>query len=281
MKAACAYAVVQFRPFVETGEFANVGIVLLGVEHRFFDFQLLRKYSRVTRFFPELDRKVYLEAIAGFREELDRIKGFVRREALDRRRKSADKAMAERVFIELTRTREGLLRFDNPRLIMTDDPQSKLEGLFEHYVGRNFATKEYQERLLENKVGRLLYKARLPFGEGKIGNDDFVVRFPFIHRDSDEVTGVIKPLFLGQTDTTSLLTKGDNWVSKVKRLRRINKLPRHVLFALDAPPHDSERRFKAFQEISREFIDLGVCVTEASNDREILSFATNTLSVIA
>lgn len=277
MKAVCAYAVVQFRPFVETGEFANVGIVMLGVEHRFFDFHLLKKYGRVTRFFPELDRKVYLEAMAGFREELDRIKSIIRQNALDGRRNKPDKALAEHIFVEFTRAREGLLRFDTTRLVMAEEPKTKLTDLFEHYIGRNFVTKEYQERLLENKVGRLLYRAHLPFGEGKIGNDDFVVRFPFIRRDEENVASVIKPLFLGQADSTHILTKGDNWVSKVKRLKKLNQLPKRILFVLEAPPQEAERRFRAFNEISADFREVGVQIADASNDREILKFATHDL----
>ena len=158
---------------------------------------------------------------------------------------------------------------------MADEPKAKLVALVEHYIGRNFVTKEDQERLLENRVGRLLYGAHLPFGEGKIGDDDFVVRFPFIRRDEEKVTSVIKPLFVGQADTTHILTKGDGWLIKVKRLKRLNQLPQRVLFALEPPPQEAERRFRAFKEISAEFIELGVDIANASNDSEILKFASN------
>ncbi len=272
MKAACAYAVVQFRPFVETGEFANVGIVMLGVEQRFFEFQLLTKYRRVTQFFPELERKVYLDAMAGFRDELERVRALLKKHALADHT-TPDAALAEHLFVELTRTREGLLRFDAPRLVLADDPQAKFKELFDHYLGRNFVTKEYQERLLENHVARLLNRAHFQFAEGKVGNDDFVVRFPFVRRDNEVVTDVIKPLFLGQADTTRILTKGDNWISKVKRLRRLNRLPANVLFALNAPPVEAKPRFRAYNEIADELKGLGVVVTEASNDQAILGFA--------
>ena len=53
-KFACQYALLRFRPFAETGEFANVGIVLLAPEARFFGFRLLKRYGRITQFFIEL-----------------------------------------------------------------------------------------------------------------------------------------------------------------------------------------------------------------------------------
>ena len=69
-KFACQYALLRFRPFAETGEFANVGIVLLAPEARFFGFKLLNRYGRITQFFKELDKKVYLNGRGLFKEEL-------------------------------------------------------------------------------------------------------------------------------------------------------------------------------------------------------------------
>ena len=39
-KFAYRYAIVQFQPYSETGEFANVGVVLVCPETGFFDFKL-------------------------------------------------------------------------------------------------------------------------------------------------------------------------------------------------------------------------------------------------
>ena len=68
-KLACQYALLRFRPFVETGEFANVGVVLMCPEGRFFGFKLLKKYGRITKFFHQLDSKVYLTGKALFTDE--------------------------------------------------------------------------------------------------------------------------------------------------------------------------------------------------------------------
>ena len=50
-KYACQYAIVRFLPYLETGEFANVGIVMLCPDAGFFDFKLLRHVRRITAFF--------------------------------------------------------------------------------------------------------------------------------------------------------------------------------------------------------------------------------------
>ena len=54
----------RLSPFIETGEFANVGIVLMAPNQRYFASKLeIKRYGRITRFFEELDRKLYTHAI--------------------------------------------------------------------------------------------------------------------------------------------------------------------------------------------------------------------------
>jgi hypothetical protein len=80
---ACQYAFLRFRPFAETGEFANVGVVLMAAEAGFFDFRLLKRYGRITQFFYPFDREVYLNGRELFKEELQRFASELRSDALD------------------------------------------------------------------------------------------------------------------------------------------------------------------------------------------------------
>ncbi len=62
-KIACQYVIVRFAPYVETGEFANVGILMMAPRHGYFGFKLeTRRHGRITRFFEELEPKLYREA---------------------------------------------------------------------------------------------------------------------------------------------------------------------------------------------------------------------------
>lgn len=275
-KTLCQYALLRFRPFVETGEFANVGIVLMAPEKRFFGYRLLTRYGRVTQFFNELDRKVYLNARALFKEELDRFTAELRRAALDGRKSVADVDLANNLFGELTRPREAILQFDDPRLALAEDPKAKLQELFEHYVERNFVTKEYQERLLESSVRKMLFRAKIgnEYQRQKIGGADFAVNFPFVHMDEEKATRIIKPLFLAQPDTTRLLTHGGQWVDKIRRLRKRNALPENVLFPVTAPAQGT-RQFAAFEEIQAELAEQEVQIAPANDEALILEFAVN------
>lgn len=275
-KTLCQYALLRFRPFVETGEFANVGIVLIAPEKRFFGYRLLTRYGRVTQFFNELDRKVYLNARALFKDELDRFTAELRRAALDGRKAVADVDLANNLFGELTRPREAIFQFDEPRLALAEDPKAKLQELFEHYVERNFVTKEYQERLLESSVRKLLFRAKIgnEYQRHKIGNADFAVNFPFVHMVEEKATRIIKPLYLAQPDTTRLLTHGGQWVDKIRRLRKRNTLPKNVLFPVTAPAQGA-RQFAAFEEIKAELAEQEVQIAPANDETLILEFAVN------
>lgn len=260
---------------METGEFANVGIALMAPEARFFGYKILKRYGRITQFFHQLDRQVYLEGRQLFREEMERFARELRRHALDGRKSQPNVPLARALFAEFVRPRETMLQFAEQRVVLADDPKTKLAHLFDHYVERNFVTKEYQERLLENNVRKLLFRAHMgtKYQREKIGTDDFAVNFPFVHLVEGKAERVIKPLYLGQGDSTKILTHGGQWVDKIRRLRKRNALPSHVLFPVTAPAVES-KPFNAFQEICNDLLATDVQVVSANDEAQILQFAS-------
>lgn len=274
-KFACQYALLRFRPFVETGEFANVGIVMMAPEARFFGFRLLKRYGRITQFFHQLDRKVYLEGRELFKEELDRFTGELRRLALDGRKTQPDILLARNLFTELVRPREAMLQFAEQRVVLADNPKEKLVQLFDHYIERNFVTKEYQERLLESTVRKLLFRGQMgtQYRPEKIGTPDFTVNFPFVLMADGKAQRIIKPLYLAQDDTTKILNHGGQWVDKLRRLRKRNALPKDVLFPVTAPQTNA-KAYDAFTEIRDDLVAFDVQVLPANDECGILKFAT-------
>lgn len=276
MKHACVYAIIKFRPFIETGEFANIGVVLMSTSFKYIDFQLLTRPKRVTSFFGELDKHVYRDAMAAFKEEMERFTDLVNNVAFDGIYRPLNTNIAEMYFSNLLKAREGLIRFDDSRLVLTDNPKEKLQELFEFYVKRNFVTVEYQQKLLENQVKDLLHREHLHFQPSKVGTADFLINFPFVKRNgAGQVLGIIKPLHVAQEDTTRILTTGGGWVDRIRRLKRHKALPDDVLFVLNSPPENAERRFNAYLEIKDDLIDLGVTVAPSTNANEVVNFAHN------
>ena len=265
-KLACRYAVVQFLPYMETGEFANVGVVLACPTTGFFGFKLeTRRYARFTHFFRELDKLVYLRAVAALRDELERVRKLL---------ECAGTEVVRDTFTALIHPREAILRFGGPRAVLVDDPAQALEQLYGHYVEHDFVTHEYREKVLEQRVQQLIKGLNLahPFREGRLGNDEFAVRFPFVQTIRDKPAKVIKPFFLAQDDTMGIYNHGDLWLGKLKRLRQRRQLPEEMLFTVEAPDQADEKRYKAFAEMQRDLNEYAKIVM-AGDETRILQFA--------
>lgn len=275
MKTACHYAIVRFMPFVETGEFANVGVVLFAPNARYFGFKLLgNRYSRVTHFFEQMDAKVFRAAMHTCKEELVRIDRMLKQMGTDLRFKALDREGTLALWNEVIKPRETMLQFGESRLVLADNAQAKVRELFEYYVERNFVTPERQEELLERGVRGWLREARLleQFHVGVVGNEEYHARFPFVAGPEDHPERVIKPLNLGYEDAARIIDHGGQWIVRVNALKKRQLLPGKVLFAVNGPD-DFTARGKAKREVVDELTDTGVIVVPYEQTQSIIEFA--------
>lgn len=275
MKTACHYAIVRFMPFVETGEFANVGVVLFAPNARYFGFKLLgNRYARVTHFFEQMDAKVFRAAMHTCKEELVRIDRMLKQMGTDLRFKTLDREGTLALWNEVIKPRETMLQFGESRLVLADDAQAKVRELFEYYVERNFVTPERQEELLERGVRGWLREARLleQFHVGVVGNEEYHARFPFVAGPEDHPERVIKPLNLGYDDAARIIDHGGQWIVRVNALKKRQLLPAKVLFAVNGPD-DFTARGKAKREVVDELTDTGVIVVPYGQAQSIIEFA--------
>ncbi|MDF1645145.1 MAG: DUF3037 domain-containing protein [Pseudomonadales bacterium] len=276
-KIACQYAIIRFAPFVETGEFANVGIIMMAPKQRFFCFELeLKRYGRITRFFEDVDAQLYRKTLHNLKEELERVADMLKVHGFDKRLKTNDIDFANGLFNEVVRTRETIVQFDDVRTVLTDDPQKKIRELFAYYVERNFVTKKYQEELLEGDVRKLLYKVDVGerFEKERLGDHSYHVTFPFVRHDADEPVKVIKPLHLGHDEPTKIYDHGAAWINRINRLKGKFLEPERVLFTLAGPNGDGNR-LDAYHDIEKELKATGVKITSCDNRDKITQFALN------
>ena len=271
-KLACRYAVVQFVPYSETGEFVNAGVVLVCPKTGYFDFRLqTRKYARVTAFFDELEAKVYLTAIRVIQGEMERVRDLLARTDPT----AGTDELTRAAFTSLVHPREAIIRFSPVRVLLTEAPEAELERLFEHYVDRAFVTPEYVETAMARRLNMLLngLKLQTPFRGEKIGDDVVHANFPLVQRRGAQISKVIKPFNLTQAEPNGIFDHGDAWVQKIRRLRRNNLLPTDVLFAVSGPVQTESKRYAAFREICVELEQLDVLTVEAASENRIAEFA--------
>jgi len=275
MKTACHYAIARFMPFIETGEFANVGVVMFAPNARFFGFKLLvNRHARVTNFFEQMEPKVYKAAIRTLREELERIDGLLKPMGIDRRLKTLDRAGALALWSEIVKPRETMLRFSESRVVLADNPETKLRELYAYYIERSFVTRESPEHALEQCVRGWLRSANLleRFHPARIGNDEYHAQFPFVAGPDDKPEKIIKPLNLGYADAARIIDHGGQWIVRIHALKKRQLLPSKVLFAVEGPD-DLTPRGKARCEVVDQLEEAGVIVTPYDQAQSILEFA--------
>ncbi|GGC10889.1 hypothetical protein GCM10007205_20110 [Oxalicibacterium flavum] len=274
MKYACQYAIVRFMPFVETGEFANVGIVLTCPETGFFDFKLLTRVRRITGFFDQMDVRIYRAARNGLQKELARVKEYAAQAVLN------DPRSVRFLFAELTRPREVMLRYDAPRVVLANDPEDKLDALFAYYVERNFVTPEYVEKQLEKQLRGVLEHAKIKkmYSEARVKQGSFAATFPFAHRNANGVLDrAIKPLHLAHDDAAAAYEHGWAWVGRLKQLKHHRVLPDDVLIATNMREENDSEKIEVYREIKSSFESLGIKVATITDKEKIERFALEDL----
>ena len=187
-----------------------------------------------------------------------------------------DVELARHLFGELTRQREAMMRFDNVRVVLADDPAQQLDELFGHYVERNFATKAYHEQLLDKTVRKVLVDAELnkKYQPETLGDvTTYHARLPFVHREAERAVKAIKPLYLAHEDPAQIYDHGWAWLGKVDKLRSLRLLPEQVLFPVQGPVEAHGERFDMFQEITAKMAANDVLVVPCIQTERIVEFA--------
>ncbi len=123
-EAVCNYALLRFRPYAETEEFVNVGVLVACQEPCLLHFVAERKMpARAKALFPQQNELSFEAALEALRVEMERAKSGVR-----------DPKRCLMAFNELVRIRESTFRFGEVRTILTATPQKVAEELFARYV---------------------------------------------------------------------------------------------------------------------------------------------------
>lgn len=273
----CNYAIARFRPYRETGEFVNVGVVLICPQVNYFGYLFqTRKHKRITDFFPELDVEVFKTGLSGLLKELARVTGKSHDDQLQQLvlREEAHANLGR--FRELVRPREALFHFAEIATALCPDPQLKLRELFHYYIERQFARdREYQEVIMRRHLADFLRKYNLDREyrtDYRVGDDTYHILLPFVHVRGTVVHKAIKPLHLDKDAPTEIYRHGDAWLSSVRRLRQIKRLPEQLIFTVK-PPRSGTMKIAAAEEICRELASLGTITVPFGETNRVLELA--------
>lgn len=267
IKHACQYKIVRFAPYAETGEFANIGIVLLYPASPRLEFQLAKpRFARVTHFFEELDPDTYRQVIYGLRDEFTRIQKLLARE---------DKQSAQQIFTELTQTKGGIVRYSDQRVILTEDIDAQMQQLFAHYVGRRFSTPQHGEQLLEQVVKNRLKQLNLErtYKKASLNAGLYEIPMPFVRQVDGKNLGVIKPLAFDQKKNGKAVEHADLWLNRAEHLLENSVGPDNLLFAIDVSQTEDSQVRNYIGHFRTKLEHRGIHTADADDIRAITDFA--------
>lgn len=275
-KLACNYAIIRFLPYPETEEFVNVGVVLACPSAHYFDFRMESQRSRVTGFFPELDKSIFLQGRNHFRLEMTRVRRFMDRASNENIMSFAAQEF-NRAFLDVVKPRESIFRFSGVGTRLAEDPQAALDELFRYYVERQFAQrKEYQEAEMTRRLQQVFRHAQVTgYRDGWLGDERYSVSFPLIRtsENDDHAFRAIKPLDLAKKDSTSIIEHGDVWLAKLGHMQKMKYDLDRVLFAVQMP-HDEPLNVEAAAEMVSNIQAKGAQVSLIDESDRITAFAS-------
>lgn len=260
----CKYSIIRFQPFVETEEFANIGIVLYLPEKNELHFKLLsaKEHERITHFFKPLKREVFVATVQIIRTELEQLQTLL----------THSTKTAINLYDELIRPRDSIIQYSQNRALLSMDIQQSLTDLFEHYVKRDFAYKENYEEIMKKRIHALLKEHGLEkqFKNGCLGDNKYKVNLPFV---DDVHYAAIKPIHFRHSDPKSLIDHGLTWLMQITQLRRWSFInPENILFTYNAPEEQNSLLFEAFSDVKMQIEDEGILMTDINEPDSVKAF---------
>jgi hypothetical protein len=288
MNLVVNFAAIGFRPYRELGEFVNIGIVAVEARSRYLTYRLIspQKTKRITACFPELELAIYKDGIRRLENELSALSIETNLWADDARQAGKNHPAQSDLFVgmgdmdlfrQLTATRSSTFFYGSRGTRLTDDVDQCLDDLYKRYVEHwNLTPVDYEEKKLTRDLRKLLHANRLDrlYREAPwVGTDVYHVGVPlaFTPKGSELPEKAIKPLNLAQSTPTRVYTRGDEWISKIRRLQRIKSLPEGFLFVVKKP--EDQECLEATNEICEGLEQLGVQVAAFDDEKAILEFA--------
>ncbi|MCQ9087401.1 DUF3037 domain-containing protein [Vibrio alginolyticus] len=228
MKTVCHFHVIRFMPFFETGEFANVGVVMYSPATGFFDYRLApSNFGRVKSFFKELDNDLYKLILSSIESEFEYIKELVELERND----------ISNIMNELTRPRDGMILYSNKRSVLTTNPEQALENEYLLNVGRVFASRVDFEQKMASEIRNWIKPSIVgaKYKRQKLNTQFYEFELPLVAQVAEEIKA-IKPLAFKQKNALLASDHVNTWIGRAKNLIKAGTVQSHnLLFAMQPP----------------------------------------------
>lgn len=243
------YLIVRFRPYAETGEFANIGVIVFDLENDEADFRLAnRRFARIGHFFDPKAHQAYSLAIQNLRIEIPRVTEFLP-EAF-----ASHQASSSSHYWEL---KESSILFSPPRVIKSELSLKLMTNhLFDRFVKREFEKPEALESALVRDIRRLLKREGINHFRGVAIDDELIpLKLPLGFQNGQ--LAAIKPLAFEHKNPLHIIDYGAHWKKRLSyHLDKGNLFEHRVLLPLKLPKAAEDSHHEAFKIAYNDLTEL-------------------------
>ncbi len=237
MKTAYTYTLLHYVHDAASGEFANVGVVLLAPEARFAGALCRDTHGRISHLFPDMDREGFKSLMRYIGNRIDEIGDRLRSE-LPLENVPADAGALARSVLPHD---DSALQWSPVGGGLCADPPAKLEELFRRYVTRydeKTAAKGRNDEEVWSRFKRALDARHVTsrLQAKKISGADDEVEFA--HAYQNERWHCFEPLSFDLTLPESIKEKAHRWLGQMMGVQDSHEAFR--VYFLVGGPHSPE-----------------------------------------
>jgi hypothetical protein len=213
------FALLRYRHDIASGEFANIGVVLLDTDSRKILHKVSDKYHRVSEFFAGINGTTFHTRV----KHLDRALQLCNADLLQPDLIEGTTDSLESVLGEVLPPDESCFEPSGVMYGVTDSPAERIAELFEEFVGRYEKNTE-QEGRNEREIGRAVERA--------IKQSDVVHRVKFAYSIQapkyeyqfkagwkNGQTQVLDPISLDLLKPSQIVEKASHWSGRLFNLQ--------------------------------------------------------------
>jgi hypothetical protein len=234
-----------------TGEFVNVGVVIYSPEDRYLDCQVLRKYQRLTSFFPDANGRLLIRVLRNFESRINHVS-----KSLNELFKPSESL--ESITNNILPRDNSSLQLSQVKLALDVDLHAALDDLYNDLVVKYIPDAGANDSLNDEDVWKLKYKShfekyqlssKLTTHNVRTKNDIFA----FDKAWKNHIWHCYEPVSFALQNKESIKDKVYKWAGKIQGIQQANeKLHLTLLSSLNPKHRDLNSFIHSYLDLQSE-----------------------------
>lgn len=231
------YAILRYHHDPLTGEFVNVGVVVYSLEERYIKSIINKRYGRISKAFPGIDRANYIRMVQSIENQLTRLgTALSKRTLLDDYPHNI-----EAILAKILPPDDSSLRFSGFGGGIVSDLDIELNKLFYRFVEKYEDRKKVESRRDDEVWHDYVelfsnYQIVNNLEPKTLGTDNY--SYQFSHTYKNDKWHPIEPVSLDLADKGYILEKANKWIGRASLLADSDEIG--TLFLLLGAPSNPE-----------------------------------------